>query len=296
MRRPSVLKPRAVPAVLVGLVLLSGCIKVRLVVKLNEDGSGQVVEEIVFGEKLVNASKRLTEGPTIDDLTSEKRVRERMAKMGEGVSLVSRDVEEQPDGSVRLLVVYAFEDISGLRLAPVPYGSGWKDVYLDFNLDAETSLSAWHHLQIRMMNDRAARGAKPAEPLLPEREAQLVRRLLPVFKDLLDGFELSLRLEIYRPEQWASRTKGHLNSRHMNPMSLSGGHLTIYRITDDHLRVSDDGLLMVIPWRQVAREFDLYHHGWPPGPRIMPYVNYIDGGRFRFSWRAIQTPHGREYY
>src|SRR5262249_5951021 len=124
------------------LLFLTGCVKVRLTVKLNEDGTGQVVEDIVFGEKLVDAAKRLKEVPTIDELTSDEAVKRRLGQMGKGVSLVSKKIEKQTDGSTRMLVVYAFEDISELRLASFPFGAGWEDTRLKFTLKADTSLAA----------------------------------------------------------------------------------------------------------------------------------------------------------
>ena len=155
---------------------------------------------------------------------------------------------------------------------------------------------SWPELKIN--NDYTAQRSLNPIPSAATRariKARLVDRL-PVFKDMLEGFELQLRLEIYRPEQWATMVKGHLSSRHVNPVSHAGGHLNIYRITDEDLKASDDGMLMVVPWRQIGREFNLYSHGWPPGPRIMTHVNHIRGGIFRFTWRGYQTPRGREYY
>ena len=48
------------------------------------------------------------------------------------------------------------------------------------------------------------------DPPLTELEAQEVRQLLPIFKDLLEGFELKLRLEVFEPKKWASTQKGRL--------------------------------------------------------------------------------------
>src|SRR6202795_4945233 len=88
-------------------LMSTGCVKIRLTVQLNEDGSGQVVEDIVFGEKLVDAGKRLKDVPTIEELTSDETIKKRLPHMGKGVSFVSKKVEKQPDGSVRMLVTYA---------------------------------------------------------------------------------------------------------------------------------------------------------------------------------------------
>jgi hypothetical protein len=273
-------------------LLCTGCIKIRLTVQLNEDGSGQVVEDIVFGEKLVDASKRIKGVPTIDELTSADRIKKRLSQMGKGVSLAGKKVEKQPDGSVRMVVTYAFEDISELKLAPFPYGPGWEDAHLAFTLRAETNLEASYQLQIQFKG-RSKDKSEP--PPLNELGAQQIRQLLPIFKDMLEGFELKLRLEVYAKEKWATVTKGHMPGGG-GGLGVAGGRLTIYQITDKHLRASEDGLMLIAPWRQVGREVDFYNHYNAPGLRLLPHVNLIDRGAFSFGWRAIQTPRGREYY
>ena len=67
----------------------------------------------------------------------------------------------------------------------------------------------------------------------------LSRQLLPVFKDMLEGFELKLRLEIYDAKQWASTTRGHQSWGGPNGVSVTAGRQTIYHLTDKHLRAAD---------------------------------------------------------
>lgn len=287
-------------ALLLTACLLSiGCVKIRLTVQLNEDGSGQVVEDIIFGEKLVDAAKRLKDVPTIEELTSDEQLKRRVAHMGKGVKLAGKKVERQTDGSVRLVATYAFEDINELKLAPVPFGPGWEDLHLAFKFQVLPNLDADHHLAITFHTPEGKeRGnvQKPELPPLPEREAQQIRQLLPIFKDMLEGFELKLRLEIYDANKWASLTKGH-QIGYRNFLSAGGGRLTVFQITDRHLLNSDDGLMLVVPWRQVGRELELEKgsHSWT-GPQLLPHVSHYDRGGYRFHWRAIQTPRGREYY
>src|SRR5262249_22498692 len=130
---------------LVAAALSSGCIKVRITVKLNEDGTGQVVEDLVFGEKLVDAAKRMKNVPSIDELTSDETIRKRLAQMGKGVTFVSKKIEKQTDGSVRMVAIYAFDDISNLRLASFPFGAGWEETKLRFRLRSDTDLEARYH-------------------------------------------------------------------------------------------------------------------------------------------------------
>jgi len=287
-------------AVILASALLScGCIKIRLTVQLNEDGTGQVVEDIVFGEKLVGAAKRLKNVPSIEELTSDEQLQKRVAHMGKGVKLTGKKIEKQTDGSVRLRATYAFADINELRLAPIPFGPGWEDLQLAFKLQVVPNLEADHHLAILWQTPQGkerGHSEKPALPPLSEREAQQIRQLLPVFKDMLEGFELKLRLEVYEEKQWASLTKGH-QAGYRNFLSSGGGRLTVFQITDKHLLGSNDGLMLVVPWRQVGRELDLEKgvHSWT-GPQLLPHVSHYDRGSYRFHWRAIQTPRGREYY
>ena len=144
------------------------------------------------------------------------------------------------------------------------------------------------------MNGRTRR-RRPALPPLTELEAQQVRQLLPIFKDLLEGFELKLRLEVFEPKKWASTQKGRLAT---NRLGAAGGQLTIFHLTDKHMLGSDDGLMLVVPWRQVGRELDLEKGAnyYANGPQLLPHLHFIDRGSMTFLWRAIQTPRGREYY
>src|SRR5438128_1601394 len=151
---------------LTACLLATGCIKIRLTVQLNEDGSGQVVEDIVFGEKLVDAAKRLKDVPSIEELTGDDHLRKRVAHMGKGVKFAGKKVEKQTDGSVRLLANYSFGDINDLQLPPIPYGPGWEDVHLAFKFRVEPNLDADHHLSILLHTPQGKERGNTAKPEL----------------------------------------------------------------------------------------------------------------------------------
>jgi hypothetical protein len=56
---------------LAAVLLLGGCVKIRLTIQLREDGSGRVIEDIEFGEQLVDASRRLADAPGTGVLLKE---------------------------------------------------------------------------------------------------------------------------------------------------------------------------------------------------------------------------------
>jgi len=92
--------------------------------QLNEDGSGQLIEDLVFGEKLVDASKRLKNVPTIEELTSDETIKNGLRTWARGLVRQQRS-RKQADGSVRMIVCTRSRNQQS-RVASFPYGAGWE--------------------------------------------------------------------------------------------------------------------------------------------------------------------------
>lgn len=274
----------------------TGCLKINLTIHLNEDGSGQVIEKMTYGEKLVNIARQVKKLPQLEELAGEKAARQRVAEMGKGVRFLSNKTTTQPDGSTTVTNIYDFDDINGLRVAPLVLGKTWNRSCLTFQLTTSNNLRQEYVLRMPMQRPPATQGDDPKNlpPLLTGLNAQQVRTLMPVFNDLIEGFELSLSLEVYDYSQWASATRGHptatWNPSQATNLAIRGGRMTIYRITDKQLQGNEDALLMILPWLQTGREAEL--------DKVLSYTRIghwsIDG--FMYSWRAIQGPRGREFY
>jgi hypothetical protein len=102
------------------LPALAGCFKSKVVVHVNADGSGQVVE--TSHAKTIDLG--LPMAPTSPVDKAKERAAKAVANMGEGVTVES--VSELPkDGDWQgVKVVYAFSDINKLQMVPVPLSSG----------------------------------------------------------------------------------------------------------------------------------------------------------------------------
>ena len=109
-----------------------------------------------------------------------------------------------------------------------------------------------------------------------------------MFKDALEGFELSIRIEIFEREKWASFTKGAVGPSTPR-WKRRGGRDTLFRITDEDLCGNDDLLMVLLPWRQEGNEL---------GIRRMfrfPYAIPDQHKCIRYRWSYGQRPHRREY-
>ena len=102
---------------LVGLaaLTLAGCISVETTVKLNRDGSGQIIEKIGIGMDMAGMMAGLqNEGGGTKPFTKEQFASE-VKRLGEGVRFVS--VDESQSGAMKYFtVVYAFDDINKISI------------------------------------------------------------------------------------------------------------------------------------------------------------------------------------
>lgn len=298
----------ALRAVAIGIAMAAaGCVKIECTVRINEDGSGRVTEIVKFSPKLLRLAANLDggkEAETVGALISEQRVRDRAALMGEGVSVESCKIEDTTDGGRQIAAVYAFRDINKLKLCMFPLGKGWESGYIAFQYVAERNPKGhFFHLSYgfehwRKSGGPPTTGESKGRPFLPisETELQKVRRLLPVFKDMIEGFALKVRVEIYDREKWASVTKGVHPSfwGYDSPLldvNRSGGRAVILDIKDSDLADNDDALMVLVPWRQTENFADFRLHQMIGCPLPVPF--YITGG---MRWKAIQHADSREYH
>lgn len=286
-------------ALLAGATALSGCMQMSYVVRLNEDGSGRVTEVVTFGPKIVRLEKKLPEGEgkRLADFLTEARVKERAALMGENVTVADWKVENTKDGGVTLTAVYAFRDINDVSLCMFPLDREWEKWRLRFEHGASHNPKRpWIHLHC--IYENLVKTHTPTPHWHPEKkkfkpaselEMEKVRRLLPIFKDMLRSFRLTVKIEVYERKKWASWARGHAICKHANHISVTGGRETLIDVKASDLTSNDDALMILVPWRQLGAEIRL--------KRMLDLpVQFPYGGRVRYQWLPIQHARSREYY
>jgi hypothetical protein len=96
-------------------ILLAGCISVETTIKLNRDGSGQIIEKIGMGKETVNMLSSMGGEGQGEKPFSKAEFEKDATKLGKGVKFVS--VKESEDERMKYFeVVYAFEDINKVSI------------------------------------------------------------------------------------------------------------------------------------------------------------------------------------
>ena len=103
-----------------------GCVEIERTIRLNVDGSGQLVEVIRFDDRLVQTAKSSPQFDGLLDFLEEKHVRERLALYG-AVTLVCHDVKDLGGKGRQATTVLAFKNINQLTLPALPHRSATPD-------------------------------------------------------------------------------------------------------------------------------------------------------------------------
>jgi hypothetical protein len=180
--------------VLIGsLLVTAGCFQGQRLIKLNVDGSGTIVDTIKLSEQakgmLAGFEQADKSSPAEKKAKKETKLKERAAKMGEGVSLVGFDVAA--DGSEKM--TYAFKDINKLKVgngpSPSDSDSDSKEDPFTFKF-AKTGASS----TLTVLSPKPKPSDKPAEkkPEKPEEAAQQIAML----KSMMAGLKMSMAVEV----------------------------------------------------------------------------------------------------
>lgn len=111
--------------ILIASILLSGCLKVRTLVNVNQDGTGTIEETILMKSEFVNMMKEFadqmnTDGSKKDfSLFDKDELAKKSSDYGKGVTFQSGKLikEKNFEG---FSAIYSFKDINQLKLNPDP--------------------------------------------------------------------------------------------------------------------------------------------------------------------------------
>lgn len=216
---------RALKLALLGALLLSStaCIEISQLIRIQRDGSGEIVQTFQISEAFIEAMKKMSaeQGEAAPDMSGEElaqqlsqmedQAREGASKLGEGVRFVSAKqvgTEEAPGVQVTL----AFDDITKINLSQMPLspdamgapGSGAEDSgddedSLKFQFSKEGKKST---LKVRFFEDMAEieetfanSGSEETAEASPELE-QMGQEMLEMFKPLLTGLKIGVDVEV----------------------------------------------------------------------------------------------------
>lgn len=183
-------------------------------VLLHEDGSATITEKLRFSRRLLDLDNGNAENGSagISSLLSKEAALERMKHMGEGITLVSHEVDDVASGARESVSIFRISDLNNFQ-----YISPWL-AYADY---AENNVikaklyplyksrpSANGHAGEMVVNFTYLKQPKvhvkpEKDQLLPSgpspSELQIYRDLGPVFRDMLKDFRVRFTFESYAP-------------------------------------------------------------------------------------------------
>lgn len=184
---------------------IAGCVEIERTIRLNVDGSGQLVEVIRFDDRLVQTAKSSPQFDGLMDFLEEKHVRERLALYGK-VTLVRHDVKDLGGKGREATTILAFKNINEVTLPALPHRSAtWTDQNVVFRLGEE------HVFKPNWLGPASIRkplqiGFSPPGKKTPGVESaptpaqrQEIARILPVVRTMIDGFRVTVKLEAFGP-------------------------------------------------------------------------------------------------
>ncbi len=191
------------------LLFLSGCMQVDTHVLLHEDGSATITEKFRLSRRILDMEGGKMDGVSVATYLEKPAVEKRMARMGQGMTLVSHKIQDAEEGARESVAVFKIPDINNLE---------YSSPYLAYHDFAENNVvkckleplykGSWTgrragDIMVRFMlkkngvgDKRYKDGEKPPPGPTPK-ELQLVRDVRPVFRDILRGFKLRLTFQAY---------------------------------------------------------------------------------------------------
>lgn len=101
---------------ILALLLLTGCVEYGLTIKLNKDGSGEIVEEMLLSNQVMNMIKAMdSDGNSVDAFTQEE-VQKKSPSFGEDI-VFSKFEEIATESKQGYKAVYKFNDINKVRFS-----------------------------------------------------------------------------------------------------------------------------------------------------------------------------------
>ena len=182
------------------MLLACGCVQVDLKVTLHPNDGGATVTETVRASRMaIEACKSEQERGELLSHLKRAGAESRMKDMGEGLTLASHQMRKLPGGGRESVAVYKIAELNKLRI-PNPSVDLWP-------MAKQVSFSTYRakarhrevpHVALRVdtdVEDVRYKGDLTKKAKTP-RDRQGLRELQPIVLDMLEDFQLSLRVEV----------------------------------------------------------------------------------------------------
>jgi len=203
----------AILPLLVAVLLASaGCLQIEMHVRLHQDGSATITERVRLSRRLLELSKQKGPAKGIASFLTRETVLARMKQMGTGMKLVSYALRDAPKGARESVAVFKIPNLNDFQYVS-PYFAQYdypKHTVLKCKMFPiyRRAHGGWAHLpgQMGVNFYPATRGRPPRRPKdwkpppgPTPAQLQVFRDLRPVFRDLMQDFQLKLTFESYAP-------------------------------------------------------------------------------------------------
>ena len=102
--------------VLMAVVFLTGCVEYGLIVKVSTDGSGEIVENMLLSNQVMNMAKAMKPGENSTQAFTKEKQQKKASTFGEGVVFSTYD-EIKTEGKQGYKAVYKFSDINKVKIS-----------------------------------------------------------------------------------------------------------------------------------------------------------------------------------
>ncbi len=229
---------RIILAGLVGIFGLSGCIQLDTHVKLHRDGSVTVTERLQLSKALLEF-EQTQQGQKISGYLQKEAALARAKQFGNTVTLTSHEIRDLNGGARESIAVYTAPEIQNLRYASPFFNT---DKYAEresirFHLTPIYALTVTGRNPGDLQLSWSITGKRPSRKAEDEgagptpSQVQKYRQLKPVFKDMLKGLKMRLKVEVYAPIHMRSyyRFRGQIaRTKSYNLIDFSADDLDSY--------------------------------------------------------------------
>lgn len=107
---------RAIFLVLIAVFVLTGCVEYGITIKVNKDGSGQIVEKMLLSKQMMNMAQAISPGGEAAKAFTKEEQMKKAPRFGGNVVFFNYE-EIQTEAKEGYKVVYKFTDINKVKLS-----------------------------------------------------------------------------------------------------------------------------------------------------------------------------------